>query len=64
MLNITICGGGNLAHAQAAYLARKGHVVNIYTRRPQAWSSSLDAFFFDVFRVALETYHIQIPAKY
>ena len=47
MLNITICGGGNLAHAQAAYLARKGHVVNIYTRRPQAWSSSLDAFFFD-----------------
>lgn len=24
-LNITLCGGGNLVHSQAAYLARKGH---------------------------------------
>ena len=46
-LNITICGGGNLAHAQAAYLARKGYEVNIYTRRPCEWNTTLEASFFE-----------------
>lgn len=46
-LNITLCGGGNLTHAQAAYLARKGHTVNIYTRRPELWCNKLHAVFYD-----------------
>lgn len=47
LLNITLCGGGNLTHAQAAYLARKGHRVHIYTRKPQQWGQSLSARYFD-----------------
>lgn len=46
-LIITICGGGNLAHAQAAYLARKGYTVNIFTRRPEAWHKTLKMHCFD-----------------
>lgn len=53
-ITVTICGGGNLAHAQAAYLARKGHVVNILTRRPGDWASSLNAAFFDGLRKNIE----------
>lgn len=45
--NITLCGGGNLTHAQAAYLARKGHRVRIFTRRPELWNPKLMASFFD-----------------
>ncbi|MBR5895030.1 MAG: NAD/NADP octopine/nopaline dehydrogenase family protein [Akkermansia sp.] len=47
VLNITLCGGGNLTHAQAAYLARKGHRVHVYTRRPQQWGNKLSSYFFD-----------------
>ena len=47
ILNITLCGGGNLTHAQAAYLARKGHRVQILTRRPEQWRLNLRARFFD-----------------
>ena len=46
-LNITLCGGGNLTHAQAAYLARKGYNVHVYTRRPKEWSLELEACYFD-----------------
>ena len=46
-LRITLCGGGNLTHAQAAYLARKGCQVNIYTRHPENWASSLHAKYYD-----------------
>ena len=46
-LTVTICGGGNLAHAQAAYLARKGVTVNIFTRRPEDWALCLKATFYD-----------------
>lgn len=46
-LNITLCGGGNLTHAQAAYLARKGHRVHIFTRRPELWRLNLTASFYD-----------------
>lgn len=46
-LKITLCGGGNLTHAQAAYLARKGHRIHIFTRKPERWSTSLKARYFD-----------------
>lgn len=46
-LNITLCGGGNLTHAQAAYLARKGHRIHIYTRHPEQWGSKIAARYFD-----------------
>lgn len=46
-LTVTICGGGNLAHAQAAYLARKNVTVNIYTRHPESWTTHIQAAFFD-----------------
>lgn len=47
LLNITLCGGGNLTHAQAAYLARKGHRVRIFTRCPEQWRLHLTARFYD-----------------
>lgn len=36
-----------MAHAQAAYLGRKGYEVSIYTRQPERWSSTLKAQYFD-----------------
>lgn len=44
---ITHCGGGNLTHAQAAWSARKGHLVHVYTRNPEACSRELCAHYFD-----------------
>lgn len=41
-LNICICGGGNLGHVMAGYIASQGrHRVNILTGHPENWSSSL-----------------------
>ena len=41
-LNICICGGGNLGHVVAGYLAAKGrHKINILTGHPDSWSSTL-----------------------
>lgn len=41
-MNICICGGGNLGHVTAAYIAaRTDHSVSILTRRPQQWADSL-----------------------
>ena len=41
-LNICICGGGNLGHVMAGYLASQGrHHVNVLTRHPEKWANSL-----------------------
>ena len=41
-LNICICGGGNLGHVMAGYLASQGiHRVNVLTGHPEKWSDSL-----------------------
>lgn len=41
-LNICICGGGNLGHVMAGYIASQGrHRVNILTGHPENWSPSL-----------------------
>lgn len=41
-LNICICGGGNLGHVMAGYIAAQGrHRVNVLTGHPESWSSSL-----------------------
>ena len=41
-LNICICGGGNLGHVMAGYLASQGrHQVSVLTGHPKQWSSSL-----------------------
>ena len=41
-LNICICGGGNLGHVMAGYLASQGlHCVNVLTGHPEKWSDSL-----------------------
>lgn len=42
-MHVGICGGGNLAHAMAAWLGCHGHRVSIVTRRPTDWASELDA---------------------
>lgn len=42
-MNIGICGGGNLAHAMAAWLGCHGHRVRIVTRRPADWAAKLSA---------------------
>ena len=42
-MELTICGGGNLGHACAAFLsAREGCSVTVCTRHPEAWSSALE----------------------
>jgi len=41
-MNITICGGGNLAHALAAYLSIKKDVeISVLTRNPNKWEKQL-----------------------
>ncbi len=42
-MNVGICGGGNLAHAMAAWLGSHGHRVSIVTRRPAGWAAKLSA---------------------
>jgi len=42
-MNITICGGGNLGHVCAGFLAaHEGHEVSLLTTRPQAWAGTVD----------------------
>lgn len=41
-LNICICGGGNLGHVMAGYLAAQGrHRVNVLSGHPDQWSDTL-----------------------
>ncbi len=41
-MNICICGGGNLGHVTAGYIAAGGHhEVSILTRSPERWSHEL-----------------------
>lgn len=40
-MQIGICGGGNLAHAMAAWLGYRGHKVSIVTRKPDDWAREL-----------------------
>ena len=41
-MNICICGGGNLGHVCAGFLANRGHQVSILTTKPELWSSELE----------------------
>ncbi len=44
-MNICICGGGNLGHVVTGYLAaKKEYDVNLLTRHPERWSSTLQVF--------------------
>lgn len=41
-MNITICGGGNLGHVTAGFIAaQKEHVVSLLTTHPDKWKSCL-----------------------
>lgn len=40
-MKICICGGGNLGHVCAGFLANRGHQVSILTTRPERWDSEL-----------------------
>ena len=41
-MKICICGGGNLGHVCAGFLANRGHQVSILTTRPDCWNSELE----------------------
>lgn len=41
-MNICICGGGNLGHVCAGFLANRGHQVSILTTKPSRWGKSLE----------------------
>ena len=42
-MNICICGGGNLGHVTSGYVAsKKNFNVNVLTRHPERWSTSLE----------------------
>ena len=40
-MKICICGGGNLGHVCAGFLANKGHQVSILTTKPERWNAEL-----------------------
>lgn len=40
-MRICICGGGNLGHVCAGFLANRGHQVSILTTKPERWNSEL-----------------------
>ena len=40
-MRICICGGGNLGHVCAGFLANRGHQVSILTTKPERWSQIL-----------------------
>ena len=39
---ICICGGGNLGHVCAGFLANRGYQVSILTTKPERWNSELE----------------------
>ena len=41
-MNICICGGGNLGHVCAGFLANREHQVSILTTKPILWRKSLE----------------------
>lgn len=41
-MKICICGGGNLGHVCAGFLANKGHKVTILTTKPERWSTEIE----------------------
>lgn len=41
-MRICICGGGNLGHVCAGFLANRGHQVSILTTKPERWNSELE----------------------
>ena len=41
-MKICICGGGNLGHVCAGFLANRGHQVSILTTQPEHWNSELE----------------------
>ena len=40
-MKICICGGGNLGHVCAGFLANRGHQVSILTTKPARWNAEL-----------------------
>lgn len=40
-MRICICGGGNLGHVCAGFLANRGHQVSILTTKPERWSQTI-----------------------
>ena len=40
-MRICICGGGNLGHVCAGFLANRGHQILILTTKPERWDSEL-----------------------
>jgi len=52
-MNVTICGGGNLGHVCAGFLAsQRGNNVSLLTTKPELWSNAID-----VVDIKGEVYH-------
>lgn len=41
-MRICICGGGNLGHVCAGFLAYRGHQVSVLTTKPERWSKTIE----------------------
>ena len=41
-MRICICGGGNLGHVCAGFLANRGHQISILTTKPERWSQTIE----------------------
>ncbi len=40
-MKVCICGGGNLGHVCAGFLANRGHQVSILTTKPERWGQTI-----------------------
>lgn len=65
-MRICICGGGNLGHVCAGFLANRGHQVSILTTRPERWSQTIqvvapDGIFFGQLAQATDRPDLVIP---
>ena len=41
-MRICICGGGNLGHVCAGFLANRGHLVSLLTTKPERWNQTIE----------------------
>ena len=41
-MRICICGGGNLGHVCAGFLANRGHQVSLLTTKPERWNQTIE----------------------
>ena len=64
-MRICICGGGNLGHVCAGFLANRGHEVSILTTKPERWTSEIEIIAPDVVAfIGQNLFNMNLHGKY